>query len=95
MPRVTNADKVMEKMKTEWQRRGHLADAVGLCNGANNPLGDDDGMTRVAFASGILTLHRQGRIEVGYMKADGSVQVATPKQGKPPSGTELAYRIKA
>ena len=86
MPRVTNADKVMQKMKTEWQRRGHLAASFN---------GDGERMPPVAFAAGLLALHRQGRIEVGYMKADGSVQVATPRQGKPPSGTELAYRIKA
>ena len=84
MPRVTNADKVMQKLKPEWQRRQHIAASF-----------DGGGMTRVAFAAGLLTLHRQGRIEIGYMEADGSVQVATPRQGKPPSGTELAYRIKA
>ena len=84
MGRITNADKVMEKMKTEWQRRKHIAASF-----------DGEGMTRVAFASGLLTLHRQGRIEIGYMEADGSVKVATPRQGKPPAGTELAYRIKA
>ena len=83
MPRVTNADTVEQYIHKTWLPRKTIWGSVS------------GKMTSVAFAAGLLALHRQGRIEVGYMKADGTVQVATPRQGKPPTGTELAYRIKA
>ena len=83
MPRVTNADTVEQYIHKTWLPRKTIWGSVS------------ETMTRPAFSAGLLALHRQGRIEIGYMEADGSVKVATPKQGKPPAGTELAYRIKA
>ena len=83
MARVTNADTVEQYIHKTWLPRKTIWGSI------------PGKMTPVAFAAGLLALHRQGRIEVGYMGSDGSVKVATPRQGKPPSGTELAYRIKA
>lgn len=85
MPRVTNAEKVLEFIPNTWVSRKYVRGRVG----------ESHELSDVAFASGLLALHRIGRIEMGHRWEGGAIKVAKPKQGKPPSGAEIVYRLKA